>query len=256
MEVEKQRRLWLSHARHGDHESFLALVNDYFHWVSEYLTCSGEASVSGIVNHTQRFFGLLWRDLPLISSVRHLEQWMAQRLLEEERKRMPYASPTRHLLGRLALLPPLERLIIVSVEMEGWDLLRVARMTGLSQPLLRDRLLRARWDLIGRHYIGLERRDYRAFCDQSARLGHHGASCSRFKPTTKNCFREFKSLWLECRSQLIDLRQDMRFSAEESIEVAGGIRDLVAHSTPLVPRAGDRLRRWLPGRFFNRLESC
>lgn len=256
MDALKQRRIWFSQSQQGDREAFLALTHEYFHWVSEFLTCSGVESVSGIVNRTQRFFAFLWGDLGHISRLRHLEQWMARRLLEESAEKKGRRPSSRHLLGRLALLAPIERLIVVSVEMEGWDLPRVARMTGLSESGLKERLLQVRCDLIGRHYIGMERGEQRFFCDQSARLGSHGFPRDRFHPRTRICFREFKSLWLECRSELIDLRQDMRFSPEEAVEVTAGIRELIALSTPLVPKTADRLRRWLPGRFFNRLESC
>ncbi len=256
MEARRERRIRFSEMRQGNRDAFLNFCREHLNLVTEYLTCSGLDSVNRIVSATQWVFRQVWVQLGSARSPNDLEALLGEQLIKFGPLGARTTGAERHLMSRLALLTPEERLIIIAVDMEGWPIARVATMLGLAEEQVRRWLFSARCDLTGFQFIGLSESEKKKMIGDCARLGSGKVSKCIHHSKCREFFRQFKQGWLECLPLLIDLRQDMRFSGEEDAELLAGIADLVERDAPRQLPVGARVRSFFSGRLFYRTRSC
>ena len=153
----------LARAREGDHDAFAALIEEY------------QSIVFGIAFHffgdraraeeiAQDVFLQLYRSLPAIQSLSHLQHWLRQvtsrKCIDEVRRRGPHrvdlddvdltvapnsADPflTRRLRARIDRLPDLQRLILTLRYQEDLGPTDIGRTLGLPENTVKSYLHRA-----------------------------------------------------------------------------------------------------------------
>ena len=201
----------------GDTFAYNQLIQPYIDLALEFLAASGFQNAFDRRQVAFQVFEAVYHRLGYASRVSDFEYLLARILFMhafDESSELP--NP---LLGRLARLPVPQRFALVAREMEDWHPHWISLCTRNSHKQTRKDLLLGRCALLEvdlsatpsscRQMLGQI-----SFCFDSERSDKEKTKLARkldFIPEAK----AFKANWLELRSDLIDLRQDCRFSDEE-----------------------------------------
>lgn len=212
MERSEIRRT-LALASRGRTDAFRRLADPYVNLVTEAVTLADAGTVQSITNRSQAIFHDMWREIAAMRRVSDIERFLAlaiQRLASD-----PVEGGRRdHLLGRLMGLGGIERTLVILRDMEGWELKRVSRALRLDPKDIDHWICRARCTMVD---FGqpVDREEAQRILEISRRITE-GNCCRHCIPKENGSrLRAFRDAWMEARSELIELRQDMRIEGRE-----------------------------------------
>ncbi len=211
--LRKQLRL----AIQGDHHVYLSLVDQYLNLVVEYLYLNGGGCTSEVSDTAQRLFFRLWELLPYTSRLSDFERMLTLALIGEKGS----LSISHNVLkSKIMRIRPYFRFLLVSHEMENWHRHWISLACRLKSKDLHDLILNMRCEMCGidtsllkdeeRHCLNEICRDL----ESPFNLNKRAAMCTTIKQYPK--IKDFKARWLEMKCELVELRQEIRLTNQDS----------------------------------------
>lgn len=220
----------LRRASRGATNSFRAVAEPYVDLVTEAVTLSNVSTVQSITNRSQAVFHAMWREIAGMRRVSDVERFLVLAIRQmESTPAEPGDRP--HLLGRLMALGRVERTLILLRDMESWDLKRVSRALRMDPKDIDHRICRARCSLV-EFGDPVDRDEAQRVLEISRRITE-GSCCRHCIPKENGArLRTFRDNWMEARTELIELRQDMRFEDSERTWFLEGLESWAQAAAP------------------------
>ena len=240
----KANRSLLKRAKHGDAESYLVLVANYFDLSLVYFgTCIHEDCH---LRHArvEQVFTALWQHLPCTERLSDFEFMLASALLENTPESGGITSPEA-LVIKLRLLAPKNRFALIAYEFESWPLHWVALLLRIRARALHSLLSEARCELCGISWESLadEEREcleaISAAMDKSPNIRTNKALSRRV--ATYPRVGQIKALWLELRPELVEVRHRYLLETVNREQVLGNILQAVKIAPMNQPPFVDRV---------------
>ncbi len=225
-EIRRTLRL----ASRGSTAAFRRLAEPYVDLVTEAVTLANAGTVQSITNRSQGVFHGMWREIGVMRRVSDVECFLAMAIQRIESLGEGTGLGS-HLLGRLMGLEAPDRTLVVLRDMEGWELKRVSRALRIDPKDIDYRICRARCALVG---FGqpTDREEAQRILEISRRITE-GNCCRHCIPKENGTrLREFRDSWMEARTELIELRQDMRFDGPEREWFLDGLKSWAEQGAP------------------------
>lgn len=221
--VRRQLRL----ARHGHLHAYRQLVDSYFDLVTEYLfLCNGDRHA--VLHQAETVFREAWKRLPYLKRLSDWEHVIASTLINI--RTAPAALPADHGPGRLKLLEAREKFALVAFDLERWSYYWLGLALRQSPETVGLTLFHARCRLLdfdpgnGKRPVSQLLKQVSRDLDGEVPPRKRGPIQQRLSrnPTA----RDFKSRWLDARCELIEMRQRMRFPAEDRNRLLAALESL------------------------------
>lgn len=212
-------RCCVRRSRAGCVTNFQKVVDHFVNLVVEYLAISGCANRKTLQSETEKVFLRLWSQMPLASRVSDVERLLWLQLTQIPFNEQGFARQAENQPGwwkEIANFNNEQRFLLVAREMEGWSLDWLSLATRIRLPELEEELFSIRKvllkDVLPTSNTDLEER-WRDFstCWNRQRTPRFCRSLDQAASTNPN-IRIFKNTWLERRCELIEFRQNYRFS--------------------------------------------
>ena len=202
--------------RNRDRLAFMHFVEGNLDLLTEVLGVGGVAHPADTVRQSLDFFCRLWSVVPLVRRVSDFERLA---FLEAQGLQTTLVYEPNPILEPIAALSAVQRFIVVAGEMEAWPLHRIARACRLDRERLLDEAMGARCRICRFDTSHLKGADLDLLRQVNASLS--GALERRRTRILMEALArspeiaEFHALWLEHRSQVIELRETLRLHGYE-----------------------------------------
>ncbi|HAV13414.1 MAG TPA: hypothetical protein DCX06_08005 [Opitutae bacterium] len=240
----KVSRSQLKAAKNEDHEQYLALAANYADLAQAYYgaTVSEPAEIR-IARVEQVFLGL-WQHLRYAERLSDFEFMLASALIESAPEDGPIQSP-EPLVTKLRLLDARTRFAFIAYEFEKWPIRWVTLVLRTKLNALHRLISEARCELCGVSWESLsdEERDclvdVSVSLEKSPNLKFNKALSHRVSLYPR--VSEIKSLWLELRPELVEVRHRYIPSQDERDQLLKNIFNVILESTMETPPFVDRM---------------
>lgn len=217
--VDRERSLLradLKNAVHGDRQAFGNLTSQYFDFAAESFFMLGWCDDDERKAALESLFHAVWRSMRFIKRLSDFERALVIQLLtlsENREKRESCGS------RRMTSLSSESKLLLVAFEMERWTMHSLRLAFRMKTPEINQRLLEIRAQLLKVNLDGLDKDTLRllhrvnlAFdLDLSQRQRKSLIQAVTACPVAK----QFKAGWMLYRSEMVELRQQMRTTEED-----------------------------------------
>jgi hypothetical protein len=236
--LRKQLRL----ATQGDHHAYLSLVDHYLNLVVEYLYLNGGGPISEVSDKAQRLFFRLWELLPYTSRLSDFERMLALALIGEKGSS---STSQNALMSKIMRIRPYFRFLLITNEMENWHRHWIGLASRLKTKDLHDFILNMRCEMCGIDtslLLNEERHCLNEICldlESPFNLKKRAAMCAWIKQYPK--IKNFKARWLEKKCELVELRQEIRLSNNDSKRFIQALGSNLHSAKILQPQWVDRI---------------
>lgn len=238
-------RKWLRASVRGDVYAFNQLTLPYIDLVLEYLAASGYVDAFRRREVAQQVFEAIWVRLGYAKRVSDFEYLLGRILLQHN----GLETSGNPVVDALAALPPEPRFAVVAREMEDWHPYWIALCLRENRQQTRLNLLQARAALVGIDLDGIAPEGRALMESVSDCLDKDATNQDRTRLALELAkdadVRSFKADWLSLRCDLIDCRQDWRFTEEERAAFQKGLGDQLRFVPVGHPSWSNRLRNAL-----------
>lgn len=229
-------RQLLKNAASGDRQAYLALVEPYFDLVLENLYFAGFTAQPDRLARANQIFHQVWQRIAFTTRVSDFERLLYHALCHLPAQEGTFLDTLPRQLSRLS---PRDRFLLVAREMEDWHPRWLVLCCRTPRPQLNRSLLYTRNRLTGFPKHSLSRSDNAVLRELSRSLDEvwqeSHLKMLRQHLQERPALREWKSLWLEKRCELIELRQDLRLPEEVRNPVLAALLQSIRESSPLQP---------------------
>jgi hypothetical protein len=207
----------LKHAVRGDRQAFGNLTSHYFDFAAESLFMLGWCDDEDRTAALDALFQALWRSMRFIKRLSDFERALVVQMLtlSENRSRKEEACGHR----RMSSLADESKLLLVAFEMERWSMHSMRLAFRLKTPEIHQRLLEIRCQLLKISLDGLDADTLRLL--ERVNLSFDRDVNQRQRKSLiqavgkSEVAKEFKAEWMLYRSEMIELRQQMRSTEEQ-----------------------------------------
>lgn len=207
-------------ASHGNVYAFTHAASSYFDLLSEYFYLIGYEDPRERMFEMQKLLSDCWRYLPYTRRVSDFERFLQLQLEKRKPRGEPSMAPEHEALRGL---DHVQRFLLVAREFEEWSYKNLALSLRFKQRDIAKDLMELKAKLIG-FKIGMLRQQQqsRVFLLSEMLEGELPAKSARRlqrEIASEYHVLQFKADWLEYRCELIDLRQELRLSTQQTNEL-------------------------------------
>lgn len=207
----------LKQAVRGDRQAFGNLTSQYFDFSAESLFMLGWCDDEERTAALDALFHALWRSMRFIKRLSDFERALVVQLLtlSESRSRKEEACGHR----RMASLGEESKLLLVAFEMERWSMHSLRLAFRMKTPQVHKRLLETRCQLLKINLDGLDETTLqlleRVNLSFDRDLNQRQRKSLIQAVSKSEVAKEFKAEWMLYRSEMIELRQQMRSTEDQ-----------------------------------------
>lgn len=235
--IRKQLKL----ARKGDLHAYRLLAAPYFNLVTEYLFfCNWNRDE--VLRQAEWVFRETWKRLPYLKRLSDWEQVLASTLIRVAEAPVRPSSIERP--ERLGAIQAKKRFAIVAFDLENWSYHWLGLAIRQTPDEVGQTLFRARCALLdfdaNRENHSIQRLLRQVSEDIDGRASPRKRGQIQQRLARNPIARDFKCRWLEIRCNLIELRQQVRFSHDERCVFLAALENLSREEMmrpPLTARA-------------------
>lgn len=239
-------RKHLRRAARGDIEAFKSVSDEYLDFLTEFLIVTGYHEEERIRSYTRQIFQNLWQSIAYFRRVSDFERGLFIFLKQIPVNVAPFQDP---LIQKLVMLNSLQRFLVVARDLEQWSSKNMILATRISKQEVNQPLFEA-WKIL----VSFRATDIdfatNAYMERVVEnmegpfaQADQRKLCKKVKenPTVST----FKADCLSLRCELIEMRQNARWSQTLKASFFKEIVEDVAQIKPLKPKFSERIKNQL-----------